>query len=252
LDILAFNIAEMTDWLSIILNPARIGIPLEDFNKFQIFAMIACDYIWFSRNKAHHEDLVSDALAISAHINKLVQEHLLAWNSSLPRILEVWQKPRFPYIKINYDTAIRDSFSVQAAVIRNSSGTITHCSSLISPPCTAVIGEALAALLATKLAISIHATSFILEGDSTTVTLALQNPLISKDWHIAATISQIHSLIPSTTSWSASYVNRSTNFCALMWQNEPQPDFFLAAFPYLLFPLDLFPPVLGKFHPVLF
>jgi hypothetical protein len=56
LDILAFNIADMTDWFSIILNPARIGIPLEDFHKFQIFAMVACDHIWFSRNKAHHED----------------------------------------------------------------------------------------------------------------------------------------------------------------------------------------------------
>jgi exonuclease III len=89
LDILAFNIADMTDWFSIILNPARIGIPLEDFHKFQIFAMVACDHIWFSRNKAHHEDLVPDALAISAHINKLVQEHFLAWKSSLPRIPEV-------------------------------------------------------------------------------------------------------------------------------------------------------------------
>jgi hypothetical protein len=121
LDILAFNIADMTDWFSIILNPARIGIPLEDFHKFQIFAMVACDHIWFSRNKAHHEDWVPDALAISAHINKLVQEHFLAWKSCLPRIPEVWQKPRFPYLKIKNNTAIRDFFSVQAAVIRNSS-----------------------------------------------------------------------------------------------------------------------------------
>jgi hypothetical protein len=52
---------------------------------------------------------------------------------------------------------------------------------LISPPCTTVYGEVLAALLATKLALSLHAPSFILEGDSITVTLALQNPLITQD-----------------------------------------------------------------------
>lgn len=106
----------------------------------------------------------------------------------------------YPTIKINYDTAIRDSFSAQAAIIRNSSGTITYCSSLISPPCTALYGEAFAALLAVQLAISSQTISFILEGDSLTVTLALQHPEITQDWHIASIISHIHSIIPSTTS----------------------------------------------------
>jgi hypothetical protein len=97
-----------------------------------------------------------------------------------------------PFIKINYDTAIRDSFSAQAAVIRDSTGTITHCSSLISPLCIAVYGEALVALLATNLALSLHAPSFILEGDSTTVTLALQNHLITQDWRISHLLSHSH------------------------------------------------------------
>jgi hypothetical protein len=113
--------------------------------------VIACDHIWFSKNKAYHEDLVPNALTISAHINSLVLEHSSAWKTSLSRSPEVWKRPCSPFIKINYDTAIRDSFSAQAAVIRDSTGTITHCSSLISPPCTAVYGEALAALLASNL-----------------------------------------------------------------------------------------------------
>jgi hypothetical protein len=97
----------------------------------------------------------------------------LAWKTSLPRSTKVWRRPSSPFIKINYDTVIRDSFSTQTAVIRDSSGTITHCSSLINPPYIAVIGEVLAALLATKLALSLHASSFILKEDSTTVTLTL-------------------------------------------------------------------------------
>jgi hypothetical protein len=150
----------MTNWLSIILNPTKIGILLEDSHKFQVFAMIACDHIWFSRNKTRHEDLVPDAIAISAHINKLVLEHSLTWKSSLPRSTEVWRKPSSPYIKINYETTIRDYFSAQAVVIRDSSGIITYCSSLISHPCSTVIGEDLAALLAAKLAISLSLLLF--------------------------------------------------------------------------------------------
>jgi hypothetical protein len=62
--------------------------------------------------------------------------------------------------------------------------------------------------------LSLDAPSFILEGDFTIVTLALQNPSITQDWRIASIVSHIHSLIPTTTSWSASSVNRSANFCA--------------------------------------
>lgn len=52
LDILPLHISSMFDWLNIILHPEMIGIPLVDTHFFQIFAMVACDHIWFSRNKA--------------------------------------------------------------------------------------------------------------------------------------------------------------------------------------------------------
>lgn len=86
--------------------------------------MIACDHIWFLRNKAHHEDLVPNAPTISAHINRLVLEHSSAWKTSLSRSLEVWQRPSSHFIKINYGTAIRDSFSAQATVIWDSTSTL--------------------------------------------------------------------------------------------------------------------------------
>lgn len=79
----------ITDWLLIILNPTTIGISLTDSHKFQIFAAVACDQLWFSRNKAHHDHVVPNALAISATINKLVLEHFSAWSSTLLRSLEV-------------------------------------------------------------------------------------------------------------------------------------------------------------------
>jgi len=38
----------------------------------------------------------------------------------------------------------------------------------------------------------------------------------------------------------------------IMWQIGPQLDFILAAFPFFLFYLDPFPPVLERHHPLLF
>lgn len=79
LDILALRISSMADWLHIILYPHTIGILASDSHFFQIFAAVACDQIWFARNKAHHENLVPNAMIISAKINRLSNEHYGAW-----------------------------------------------------------------------------------------------------------------------------------------------------------------------------
>jgi hypothetical protein len=75
-------------------------------------------------------------------------------------------------------------------------------------------GEATAALLATQLVVNLDLSSFILEGDSLTVTLALQQPTITQDYRIASTISTILFTILVSSSWQASYVNQSANCCA--------------------------------------
>jgi hypothetical protein len=159
-----------------------IGILQAEAYMFQIFAAVACDYLWFTRNKAHHDGLIPNALVISSTINKTVLEHHSALTTKLVKTPEVW-KCHSPYFKINYDTAIRDSFSVQVAVCRNSTGSIIKCISFISSHCTAIYGETLAALLATRLATSLGLSSFILEDDSLNVTLALQQPTITQDWN---------------------------------------------------------------------
>jgi hypothetical protein len=61
--------------------------------------------------------------------------------------------------------------------------------------------------------LSLHLSSFILEGDSLIVTVALQKPDHTQDWRIAPIISESLSMIPPTLSWLASHVNRSNNFC---------------------------------------
>jgi hypothetical protein len=124
------------------------------------------------------------------------------------------EKPVSPIFKINYDVAIHPNFFAQVTVCRNSFGTIIGCSTIISPPCTPIYGEAKAAFLACQLALSLHLSQFILEGDFLTVALSLKKPTLTQEWRISPIISQIMSAISPTTSWSARHVNQSANFCA--------------------------------------
>jgi len=87
-----------------------LGVPPAETHRFQIFADVACDYLWFTRNKVYHDGTIPNALLISTTINKTA--------------LEVWKSPSPPFFKINYDTAIRATFSAQVAVCRDSIGSI--------------------------------------------------------------------------------------------------------------------------------
>jgi hypothetical protein len=182
LDTVALNVTNMIDWLHIILHPeCGLGLPQTEIHRFQIFTAVACDFLWFTRNKAYHDGLLSDALVISTTINKLALEHFSAWTKKYTSSPKAWERPLPPHFKINYDTTIKPSFSTQVAVCRNSAGTIIGCISLISPPCSTLAGEATAAFLAARLAILLGLSSFILEGNSLIVTMALQHPDITTD-----------------------------------------------------------------------
>jgi hypothetical protein len=102
----------MTEWLDIILHPGKIGIPTSDFHLFQIFSVVACDQIWFARNKAHHDAIVPNAMSLSTAINKLAKEHSAAWSHKKGPSQATWLKPEPLSYKINYDTTIRNTFSI--------------------------------------------------------------------------------------------------------------------------------------------
>lgn len=54
---------------------------------------VACDYLWFTRNKAHHDGIILNALIISATINKTTLEHYSARTTKYDKTLEVWKSP---------------------------------------------------------------------------------------------------------------------------------------------------------------
>jgi hypothetical protein len=114
---------------------------------------------------------------------------------------------------VNFDTTIRDKFSVQAAICRDSKGKIVKAISQVNPPCDPTFGEALATRLATSLAASLQLKSFSLEGDSKIVIAALTSPSITSDWHIDSVIANTLSLLTTASFWEAKKIHRSANFC---------------------------------------
>jgi hypothetical protein len=69
----------------------------------------------------------------------------------------------------------------QSAVCRGSKGLIIKAISQINPLCDPNYGEALAALLASSLAVSLQLKHSIIERDFLVVIMALQHPSIVKD-----------------------------------------------------------------------
>jgi hypothetical protein len=148
----------------------------------------------------YHDGIIIDIHIIFKHINMVTMEHYNAWHPSPPVVTEKWLPPKPPWVTINFDTAIRNSFSTQAAICRNSQGKIIHVASRLSSPCHPNYGEAVAAKLVVTLALSLHLAHFILEGDSQTVISALQNPTVTQDWRISSLIWKTLGSISASTS----------------------------------------------------
>jgi hypothetical protein len=162
-----------------------------------------CDLLWFARNKAVHEGSIHDITTLASSIKKTTLDHVAAWQSTSSLVKEYWSPPPASSFKINFDPAIRENLSVQAAVCRDSTGKIIKALSQTNPPCDPNFGEALAAQLVASLAASLHMKNFSLEGDSTLVISALNNPTITLDWHIESVIANTLSMLPASSLWMA-------------------------------------------------
>jgi hypothetical protein len=128
-------------------------------------------------------------------------------------VRELWPPPKVGSFKVNFDTTIRDLFSVQAAVNRVAKGSIIQSWFQFSPPRDPSYGEAQATFLAASLATSLKLGKFVLEGDSFLVISSLQQPSNVLDWRLDTFISLVLSLIPSFSQWQVRKVNINANFC---------------------------------------
>lgn len=160
------NFSNMMDWIDEILFLGRsLGIPQLNTHLFQIFASVACDLLWFYRNKSHHDGSSQEPLSISMTINKVTLDHQTAWSSKLIPQVEKWISPPLNWYKINFDTAMKNNYSAQVVVCQNNEGKIICMVSQLSDSCSSNVGETLGAQLASSLATSLKIERFILEGD---------------------------------------------------------------------------------------
>jgi hypothetical protein len=204
----------LPNWIKGIINPhSSFRISKTDSHLFQIFVAVLCDLIWFAKNKAVHEGSIPDISILASSIRRTSLDHAAAWQTTSPMVKEYWSSPLAGSHKINFDTAIRDHFSMQAAVCRDSNGHIVKALSQINPHCDSNYGEALATQLAASLAASLQLKFFSLEGDSSVVVAALQTPSMTVDWHIESIANTLF-LLPYSSCWEAKKVYKSVNFYA--------------------------------------
>jgi hypothetical protein len=170
----------------------------------------------------------------------------LAWHPPNQDLEEKWIPPPPNWVKLNFDIAIRDSYSTQAMVCKDSLGRILHLSTNLSPSCTPNVGEARAALLACSIVASLSYDKFILEGDSEVVVLSLKHPNSVQDWRISSVILDCLDYIPPTSSWEVRKVKRSANFCVHSVAHWATVGFHSGSIPISSFPFIISSPPVVK------
>lgn len=92
---------------------------------FQIFAVNAIDMVWAARNQIVHGRKRCEALELAYRVCRLNWEHRAAWQHKLqPARLKEWLPPPEDKVKVNVDAAIRESYAVIAAIVRDSTRVI--------------------------------------------------------------------------------------------------------------------------------
>lgn len=120
-------------------------------------------------------------MTLANTIKKTALEHVAAWQACSQPVTKRWLRHAIGSYKINFDTAICDHFLAQSIVCQDSNGCIIKALYQINPPCHPTFGEALAAHLASSLAISLKLHNFTLEEDSSAIIMALSRPSIVED-----------------------------------------------------------------------
>jgi hypothetical protein len=158
----SFVARPIADWIAVIVNPALLlAILRKEVRKFQIFAALTLDFIWFSRNKLIFESLKPDPVKASMTIAASLELHLSAWSGFV--LPSFWSVPSSGVVKGNFDVAIMEDFAIATAVVSDSTGNIIGAATQKFFFTDVGMGEAAAALLTTRLVAACGVTSFVLK-----------------------------------------------------------------------------------------
>ncbi|KAB1224867.1 Tetraketide alpha-pyrone reductase 1 [Morella rubra] len=100
-------------WISVIIDPALIDIPVEERHHFQLYAANALDVVWFERNRIVHGKPPSEIPALLDKLRRITQQHVVAWRANSQYRAIGWLPPP-------------PSFAMAACVCCDFVGTIIH------------------------------------------------------------------------------------------------------------------------------
>ncbi|GLT62172.1 hypothetical protein SLA2020_348290 [Shorea laevis] len=72
----AFEDFPISHWIKVILDPLKfLAIPKKDIRRFQLFAIITMDLIWFSRNQVVHNSQKLEVTSLLKQIKSALKAH---------------------------------------------------------------------------------------------------------------------------------------------------------------------------------
>jgi hypothetical protein len=112
-DSFVWSSLSLPNWIKAIIHPhSSLRILLADIHLFQIFDVVLCDLLWFSKNKVVHKGVIPDIKVLANSISRTTIDQAIAWKSSSLIAHEFWSPFLASSFKVNFDTAIRKQFSV--------------------------------------------------------------------------------------------------------------------------------------------
>ncbi|KAB1215382.1 hypothetical protein CJ030_MR4G025284 [Morella rubra] len=194
----SFAAFPMVYWISVILDPVSIGIPVEDKHYFQLFAANALDLVWQERNRVVRGDASSGLLDLVAH-------HSCPSNMSLPGPISSYGDPvdgsllYLGPLSLCVPRSLREDF--YAAVKK------LCC-------VDSTMGEAEALWFGVSIADQSSCPVVIFEGDSVVVMTAVDRPFSDCLWRIEPIVALIKSCFAVHPPLKCSFSPRCANFAA--------------------------------------
>lgn len=217
LHISAFQHLSIKEWIFLFLtNDTSLNLLKDQAHQFCVFAVVIMDMVWFSRNKMVFDGVMPEPKLLLSKVVKIAGEHLVASSkfNRQPPLLKTWIPPPSPWLKINFDIAIRPSFSGLSTVVRDYLSNFVFAWTAKDVNLDPQVADAKAACLGLSESLKQGLSSTIIEGDAATVIAPLFDWSIAPPWSIEPLTKEARSLLSSFSVWNVCYVPRLANRAA--------------------------------------
>ena len=207
----------IVDWVKLIINPKSfLALDDEASKEFQLFAAIMCDHVWMCRNKARVEGIKMAPIDLARQVCKFFEDHKQACKLECKKSSKdsTWSSPPPSWIKLNFDTAIREGKTSMAVVGRDQEGNCVAAWAEQRIPGGPLFGEASAALMAIQKAADAGFKNVVIEGNAWNVIEPLRNQVAVPHWSIKSVVEDILYLAKGFDKVKFSFVCREGNKAA--------------------------------------